>query len=259
MTPPTSQSADQRAPQRSAAVDLGLIFAGFLALWLVLDRLAAGLGSLRGEHGVVVCLTVVALAVIVEAALFRTKPPEALSVLGLRAPRMDALAWTALFCVALLAFFPLYALVSGQAIARRPDALLLSIGIFAQGGIAEELVFRGFLFRRLREGRTFWKAAALAAIPFIAIHMLLFFTMDPMMAAAALIVSLSMSFPLAWLFERSGDSIWPCAAVHAVVQGAIKLIEVDDAAFASLALAWMAIATIAPWLFFLLSGREARR
>jgi len=57
-----------------------------------------------------------------------------------------------------------------MSIRLRSDALMLALGMFAQGGIAEEVVFRGFLFRRLRITRTFWRAACLAAVPFVIVH-----------------------------------------------------------------------------------------
>ena len=51
------------------------------------------------------------------------------------------------------------AAVSGTAVALRPDWPWLLIGVFAFHGLAEELVWRGYAFRRLREGRSFWAAA----------------------------------------------------------------------------------------------------
>jgi membrane protease YdiL (CAAX protease family) len=237
---------------RSQAVELAATFAGFLVLWLALDRGAATLGSLRGEYGIAICLAIVVLALIIESVSARRHLRAALHALGLTNTRRDAFIYALVFCAATLCFFPAFAYATGATMTIRPDAALLAIGIFAQGGIAEEVVFRGYLFRRLRETRSFWRAAAIATIPFAAVHALLFFTLDPMIAAAAFLVSLSMSFPLAWLFERSGNAIWPCALVHAVVQGAIKLVDVGEPHAMPLALAWMAIATLGPWVFFLL-------
>jgi membrane protease YdiL (CAAX protease family) len=131
----------------------------------------------------------------------------------------------------------------------RPDWLLLA-SLFAQGGIAEELVFRGFLFRHARKGKSFRSAALLSSIPFVAVHLLLFLDMDFAIALAALLVAISISFPLAWLFERSGNSIWPCALVHFVVQGSIKLVEAPGEQFLAMATLWMLLSATAPWLFF---------
>jgi len=235
---------------------LAATFLGFAILWLALHHMASGLGSLRGEYGIVICLAVLALAIAFETATASGSPRETLRALGLSTPRGGTLVLALIFCVALLCFIPLYSHATGVSFSLRPDAALLAIGIFAQGGIAEEIVFRGFLFRRLRERRSFWRAASIATIPFVAVHALLFLTLEPVVAAAALLVSLSMSFPLAWLFERSGNSIWTCALVHAVAQGAIKLVEMDDPHFLRLALAWMMIAATAPWAFMLLHSKR---
>jgi membrane protease YdiL (CAAX protease family) len=40
-----------------------------------------------------------------------------------------------------------------------PGWTLLVGGLFAQAGIAEEVLFRVYLFRHIREGRAFWPAA----------------------------------------------------------------------------------------------------
>jgi membrane protease YdiL (CAAX protease family) len=228
----------------------------FVVLWLVLDRSAAFLGSYRGEAGVSVCAITLAAALAAESALSRRRPFPALMELGLKAPRLDALAWSLVLGAAMLAFYPAYSMATGAQVDLHPQWSILAIGIFAQAGIAEEAVFRGFLFRRIREGRTFWRAALIAAIPFIAVHALLFFTMDFPIALASLLLAVSVSFPLAWLFERSGGSVWPCALVHAVVQGSIKLVVVDDAAFTLMAVLWMCASGIVPWALFLL--RPAR-
>ena len=124
-----------------------------------------------------------------------------------------------------------------------------------QGGVAEEVVFRGFLFRRFREGRSFWRAAWLAAIPFVAVHALLFLSLEFWVALASLLLALSISFPFVLLFDRSGRSIWPSALVHAVIQGSIKLVEAGGA-FASMSIAWIALCTIAPWVVFLMRPAE---
>jgi membrane protease YdiL (CAAX protease family) len=155
----------------------------------------------------------------------------------------------------LLAFYPLFAGTTGAELTPRPAAAILAAGILAQGGVAEEVVFRGFLFRRLRQGRSFWRAALLSAIPFTAVHTTLFFSLDFAIALASLIVALSLSFPLAWLFERSGGSIWPPAIVHAVVQGSIKLVEARADVFMSMAVVWMIISAVAPWTLFALKSR----
>jgi membrane protease YdiL (CAAX protease family) len=103
----------------------------------------------------------------------------------------------------------------------------------------------------MRETRRFWRAASLSAVPFAAAHLALLWSLDVGVALLALAMAVAWSFPLAWLFDRAGGSIWPGAILHAVIQGGIKVLADDSAAFQSLALAWVALGLAAPWLFFL--------
>jgi membrane protease YdiL (CAAX protease family) len=222
-----------------------------VVLWLLLDRTAALSGSARGEMGILVCLVVVGAATAIEILMTRVPPGRALAALGLGGTKASGLLWAIAFSAAMLCFYPLYSIFTGIALRLRPDWLALLPGLFAQGGIAEETVFRGFLFRHIRTGRSFRQAAILSSIPFVAVHLLLFSSMDFAIALAALFVAVSISFPLAWLFERSGDSIWPPALVHFVVQGSIKLVEAPGEAFSAMAITWMLLSAFAPWLLFL--------
>lgn len=228
------------------------ILAGFLVIWIVLDRSAALLGSYRGEFGIVVCGLVLAAAVGVERLCFGRSPLAALRALGLRRAAARSVIATLALSVVLLGFFPLYGYLAGVPLRIRADWYWLVPGLFAQGGIAEEALFRGYLFRHMREGRSFWRAASLAAIPFMAVHLVLFATLEFPVAAASLALSVSVGFPLAWLFERAGNSVWPPAILHFVVQGAIKLVEVPDGAMGGLALWWIVLAALAPWVLFVL-------
>lgn len=224
------------------------MFVGFVVLWLILDKSAAGLGSMRGEAGFVVFDLVLAAALGVEWIVFRTKPLQAIVALGLRAPTRASLLWALAVGGGLLSFYPIYSIATGVSFSLLPHWPVLALGMFAQGGLAEEAVFRGYLFRHMREGRSFWRAAILAAIPFVAVHLFLFLTLDFALALASILVSLSISFPLAHLFDRSGGSIWPPAIIHAVVQSSIKVVEVAEGEFLPLAIWWMALSVVAPWI-----------
>jgi membrane protease YdiL (CAAX protease family) len=249
-----------RAPQSFAsAKNDGATVAVFVCLWLILDRTAALLGSTRGEYGFAVCAAVLAAAAAGEYVLAGRRPIPACRVLGLGRPRISPLGVTALLTGMLLCFYPAFSFATGAPLTLRPDAAWLALGMFAQGGIAEEIVFRGFLFRRFREGRTFWRAAALSAVPFTAVHLLLFLTLDFPLALASLVLAVSMSFPLAWLFETSGGTIWPSAILHAAVQASIKLVETGDAFFPTLAVGWIAIGVVAPWILFALARPPPQR
>jgi hypothetical protein len=51
--------------------------------------------------------------------------------------------------------YPLYVLAGGNNLQLRAEWLWLAIGLFAYHGLAEELTWRGYAFRRLRQGRSF--------------------------------------------------------------------------------------------------------
>jgi membrane protease YdiL (CAAX protease family) len=229
----------------------------FAALWLLLDRLAALLGSLRGEMGIIVCLVVLSGAIAFKMLLGRTSFCDAVAALGLRTPSRRMLLAAAMMSGAMVCYYPLFSFFTGAPISVSSEAAILALGIFAQGGVAEEVVFQGFLFRRLRSGRSFWRATSLAAIPFVGVHALLFLSLDFPIALSSLLLALLISFPLAWLFEISGNSIWPPAIVHAVVQGTIKLVDAGEA-FPILAIGWIGLSATVPWTVFLLRRSEKR-
>lgn len=229
---------------------------GFFAIWAVFEFSARLTTSYRGEAGFLILFLVLATAVAVEFGLFRTRPLDALENLGLRLPNVRGAIAGLIFGVALLAWFPLFAVATRADIALVDLWPWFALGIFAQAGLAEEALFRGFLFRHFREGRTFWQAALFAAVPFTLIHLLAFLTMDAALAAVSVAVAVSIGFPLAWLYERSGNSIWPPAFVHFIVQGAIKLVAIDAAEFVPLAVGWMVVCATLPWALFLLRPQE---
>jgi membrane protease YdiL (CAAX protease family) len=230
----------------------------FVLLYFVFDRLAAALGSTRGEAGVVVAAVVIALAVLAELWLTRTPVRSCCAALGFRAPASRALLAAVALSAILLACIPLLAVATGSTLELRDGAAWLAFGMFVQGGVAEEVLFRGFMYRHLRRTRTFWRAATLSAVPFAVAHVPLFWSLDAPVALLALGMAIAWSFPLAWLFDRAGGSIWPGAILHAVIQAGVKVLVDDDPAFQQLALAWVALGLAAPWLFFLLRPVSVR-
>jgi membrane protease YdiL (CAAX protease family) len=224
--------------------------AGFAAIYLVLDYSATSTNSLFGEYGALICVLVVMTALLVERLLFDQSPRQALGALGFGRPTRRGLLAALLACLALLAYVPIFALVTGQPVALRDGWLWIAFGVFLQGGIAEELLWRGYLFRHLRATRGFWRAAALAMIFMVAQHTLLLWTLSLPIAIAALVVALGSSFPHAHLFEVGGNAIWGAALLHWVIQGAFKVLVVPEAYLLPAQLGWMAVSVAAPYLAF---------
>lgn len=224
--------------------------------WLVFDRVAAATGSVRGEAGIPVAATVLATLLVLDHVLMRRSWRASLAGLGLGRPSVPGILAATCIGTLLLAFFPLYARATGVRLVVAADAPLLLLGLFAQGGFAEELLFRGYLFGQLRARHPFWRAALLSLIPFAIAHLFLFATLPAAIAAAATLLAAGMSFPLGRLYELGHRTIWPPAIVHFVAQGAIKMVTPSepDAAM-PLGLAWMAVCLVVPWVVFLLPPR----
>jgi membrane protease YdiL (CAAX protease family) len=125
--------------------------------------------------------------------------------------------------LALFLTIPLFGAATNSTFSPYPGWAWLLAGLFFQGGIAEEMLFRGYLFRHIRERRTYWKAASLSAIPFVLVHFILFYSNPWPIAAASILLAVIMSFPLSRLFEIGGNTIWPPAIVHFAAQAGVKL------------------------------------
>jgi membrane protease YdiL (CAAX protease family) len=128
----------------------------------------------------------------------------------------------------------------------------------AQGGVAEELLFRGFLFGGLARGRGFWRAALLSMPAFVAAHLYLFATMPTAVAIAALVLAILSAFPLAWLYVLGGGTIWAPALLHAVIQS-VKIVDAPPERTATLGIAWMAVTALVPYAVFLARPGRAPR
>ena len=143
----------------------------------------------------------------------------------------------------------LFVQTRGLATAFYPGWILLLPGLFAQAGIAEEVLFRGYLFGHIRVGRTFWRAAIVSMLPFVSVHLVLFVSMPWPIALASVLLAIVISFPLAHLFELGGNTIWAPALLHFVIQATVKVVVLSHGA-ESFALAWMAASAIVPLLVF---------
>lgn len=244
--------ASERVDTRVAWLKL---LAGLAAVFMLFQFLGHVFGSDRGQAGLVIAGAVIAALLIIEFALFERRPAAALRALGFGWPAAYGLSAALGACLVLLAIIPAHALLAGVRFTTLPGWLWMLPGLFAQAGIAEEALFRGYLFGRLRQGRGFWNAAALATLPFALVHLILFATMPWPVALAAMLLSIALSFPLARLFELGGGTIWAPALVHFTVQGTVKILDTQgDAAFPLL---WMAASALIPYLvFFAASDRR---
>jgi membrane protease YdiL (CAAX protease family) len=214
------------------------LLAGLALVFALFQAAGELLGSDRGQAGVAIALLVLAALALVERLLFGTPMRHAPQSLGLGRPAWRGIAAGAAVSALLLILIAALGLGRVEPFAMQPGWLLLLPGLFAQAGIAEETLFRGYLFGRLCRGRSFWRAAALSMLPFLAVHLILFATLPWPIALASLALSAVLSFPLAHLYMLGGNTIWAPALLHFVTQGALKLVVIPAEAATTVPILW---------------------
>ena len=224
------------------------ILLGLLIIFTVFESAARGLGSDRGQAGLIVCAIVIATCLGVESVLFGRSAVHAWRVLGLGLPA--ARGWMIAFGAVTVLLLILFVVDQADSITIEltADALVLLPGLFAQGGIGEEILFRGYLYRHFRTRRSYRHAATLSMLPFAAVHLLLFLSLPWQIALLGWLVSVVLSYPLAHLFEISGNSIWPPALVHFVIQAVPKVTTISNAPDWVLPISWMMLTVAVLWL-----------
>jgi membrane protease YdiL (CAAX protease family) len=148
----------------------------------------------------------------------------------------------------LVACLPLLARLTGTSLALRADWWWLALGLFAQHGLAEETLFRGYAFRRLRVGRGLWPAAALSVVPFAAIHLLLLAVLPLPLALTSVVVAIAFAFPAAALFDGGRATVWAPAVVHFAAH--IPKLAEPEGFTMPLQLAWSAAVLAVPYVAF---------
>ena len=225
------------------------LVAGLFVVFGLFHGSATILESDRGQRGILIGMLVVAATAMADRFVVRQRREVVGPYLGLGRPRATGLVVAGGVTVLLLISAWLFVRARGLWPALYPAWVSLLPGLFAQGGIAEEALFRGYLFGRIRVGRTFWRAASLSMLPFVAVHVLLFFSMPWPIALASVLLAVVISFPLAWLFELGGGTIWAPALLHFVIQATVKVLVFPSGA-ESFALFWMAASAVVPLLVF---------
>src|SRR4029078_5968130 len=129
-----------------------------------------------------------------------TPPRTAVRFLGLGRPSRRSIALAAASSSAVLLVYPVAGAVTGEQFALVAGWPWILVGLFAFHGLAEEMVWRGFVFRRLSEGRSF-RAAVVWTMPLIAAtHLPILFRSGVVVAVGALLVAAVTSVPLSYLY-----------------------------------------------------------
>lgn len=219
--------------------------AGFAVLLAVLLTTTAI--DPTGRSGLPIAAAVVLTALAVERVLHGTRPREALRALGLGRPAGRAIALAVAVGALIQLVYPAVAVLTGSAPRLRPDWVWLLVGIFAMHGVAEELVWRGYAYRRLRAGRSF-RRAVLGTMPLVAVgHIPILVNSGLLVGAAALAVAAVTAVPFAHLFDTGRATLWAPAVLHTAID-TFKLFEIPPPAVVPLSLLLSAASITVPLL-----------
>jgi membrane protease YdiL (CAAX protease family) len=213
---------------------------GFGVLYVVLAGLAE-LGA-SGWHGVVILAAVLVVVLVVDRVL---GGPALASVLG--RPSVGTVMVAVVVAALVQGVYPLAAALSGASFRLRPGWPVLLVGVLAFHGVAEELVWRGYAFRRLREGHSFGKAVLLTMPLLAATHVPVILSAGLTVGLAAMLVAAVTSLPLAYLFELGGGTLWAPALLHAGID-TFKIVDVPDSARLTFSLTLAAVSLTVPLL-----------
>lgn len=219
------------------------LLAGLASVFLIFHFTAAALGSDRGQWGLAIAAIVVSATLFAERLLFS---PPSIVRRGLGRPVWRGVAIAAVTGGALIAVAITVAWCAGWTLLWNRAVAPWLPGLFAQAGIAEETLFRAYLFGHLRQGRSFRDAALRSVVPFALVHVLLFWTMPWPIALMSVALAIVTSFPLAYLFELAGSTIWAPALLHFVIQGTVKVVTVSSDNGPAFALTWMIASAVIP-------------
>ncbi len=231
---------DRSLPARPRHTHVVWILAGAGLMFAILQGgltvLVPGLGMTWTP--LIVSAAMFAVVLTIERVAFGRGLPQALTALGFGRPRSGAMLTAVIIAVAMLTFFPLYSAATGVPFTVKPDWPGLLVGAIALNGLAEETLFRGFVFGHLRQaGHSFRRAGLVSLAIFGAVHLFLFTTNPVVVALLATLLAVAAGFPYAFLYERAGGTIWAGVMVH-VAGHAFRLVDIPQAQMVTVASVW---------------------
>ena len=160
------------------------------------------------------------LPVPIEVLVFRRTWSQALRDIGITRWHRGGFPLALLLLLPLLAFYPVLAAATGQTLALQANWPGRAAALVLNNGINEETMMRGFVFRRLRQDRPFWNAAALSTVYFAAYHLPLILTSGALVGTIGVLIAIPTGLLLACIYERGDRTIWASALAHAGINAA---------------------------------------
>ncbi len=199
--------------------------------------------------GIFPAITVIVATGTIERRLGGSWKSLGIKPVGYRSLLLGAIAGSPL----LIAYYVLFAILDIDH-STVPLVGLVVFKFFLAQGVAEELVFRGFVFRRLRRGRSFLEAATLSAMVFALVHLTNFLNGLSIQVligvATSLVFAFVLAYPAALFFEKSGGAIWPFAITHVLIDS-VNWFEHVSVPGGGLAVYLGAVVATAGWATFL--------
>lgn len=205
-----------RPPRASSRVRTWSGFlATFAAGWWMLDHFAT---SPPTPASALTALAAAALALAAGSVVLLAVPVHGLPLaLGLLRPDIRALGVAAGAGTAAIATFLLVAAAADIPLTLRHNWPAVLLGVLLFHGVAEEIVWRGFAFARLRRGGSF-TAAVCRSMPLIALtHVPIIIGNGWLVGGLAVLTAAVTCIPFAYLWEHGRRTIWAPALLHALI------------------------------------------
>lgn len=229
----------------------------FVLAFMILFALFSGLGFLLLKLGwdwtlakLIICIVTVSGVIIAWSQINKVSLARAIHDVGFGAPEWRVVGVAVVTSALMLAFFPLYSSLAGVNLVLQGNWLWITLGIITGVGVAEETLFRGFVFNFYRERYSFWKAATYSMFLFGAMHLLLVLWLPIPIAIAAILLAIIAAYPTAYLFEQGNRTIWPSAIMHSAAL-ATNLFVIPLEISVSLSLLWIGDVLVCLFLVFL--------
>ena len=194
----------------------------FLAAWLVLDRLVAAPPA--APNAAIALLASTTVLVVGERVTAGTPLRDIAARLGLGRPRGRAVVAAALVGAAVVATYVGGAALAGIDLELRSNWPSVLLGALLFHGVAEEMVWRGYVYGAFRRTATF-RRAVVRSMPLIALtHVPIIAGNGLGVGGLAVLSAIVTCLPLAHLYDRGGRTIWAPAIVHGLI-GTWQLFE----------------------------------
>ncbi|WP_052345696.1 CPBP family intramembrane glutamic endopeptidase [Paucisalibacillus sp. EB02] len=166
--------------------------------------------------GAVIKLLLWVVPVIILVKLVEKKDP--LHFLGLRKNLRKGFGWGAWVSIALVIYFIMANLLFLQTDLNFDLGLHTWLNMVILVGITEEIVFRGFILRKLLQQFTFWKANSITALLFLTIHFPIWFR-HGLFESPGILFTFIQVFIIGFIFGviyKKSNSLWSVIIIHSV-------------------------------------------